>query len=452
MKLSWTHTQFFLFLLLLAGLTGLWFWQTQSLGRLAEQQIKLRLERECDALTAALVVDAQYKVSMPALRETSGYAMPDSGHYFSILIGNPQFGQQQFKSISLGKQTLPVPVLGSGVLAVSHSEGPAGHPLLVVSKGYTLKGLPLTISAGESLLDLQHQVFLEVLKVMGLILLIMSLAAGLLLSVMYRVLRPIVELQEDLEEIVSGKTSRSSVFRMPDPGEIERLVQLSTQSLQRSRSAISSLSHLLKTPLAAIIQLANAPAIRHDPDLGQELLTHAESIRNYIQYKLKHAQLAGTASMDTLFNPSQELPGMIQALKAIYRSKSVSYDVNIPDQSFLIDRQDCLELLGNLLDNASKWSTRRVSLLIERCENGLRIHVEDDGPGCSDAEIKILSQPGIWLNKTNPGHGLGLSLVRSIAKLYSGSVEYGRSATLGGLSVSIFLRSHAIEPQSKMIG
>jgi signal transduction histidine kinase len=143
---------------------------------------------------------------------------------------------------------------------------------------------------------------------------------------------------------------------------------------------------------------------------------------------------------------------MIQALKAIYRSKSVSYDVNIPDQSFLIDRQDCLELLGNLLDNASKWSTRRVSLLIERCENGLRIHVEDDGPGCSDAEIKILSQPGIWLNKTNPGHGLGLSLVRSIAKLYSGSVEYGRSATLGGLSVSIFLRSHAIEPQSKMIG
>jgi signal transduction histidine kinase len=150
-----------------------------------------------------------------------------------------------------------------------------------------------------------------------------------------------------------------------------------------------------------------------------------------IQHKLKHAQLSGAGSKEAPFNPHVELQGMLQALRAIYRDKSIQYEVDVPDQEFLIDRQDCLELLGNLLDNASKWARQRVRLRMQLQGNGLNLVVEDDGPGCSDAELKILSEPGIWLNKTHGGHGLGMSLIRSIVALYSGKLSFAHSPSLG---------------------
>ena len=142
---------------------------------------------------------------------------------------------------------------------------------------------------------------------------------------------------------------------------------------------------------------------------------------------------------------------MILALKAIYRDKSIKYQVSVSDVDFLIDRQDCLELIGNLLDNASKWAKQQVRLEIEQEVNGFFLRVEDDGPGCSDAEIKILSQPGMWLNEKNAGHGLGMSLMHNIAKLYGGTIHFGRSSLLGGLSVSVHLRSRTVDPITRKI-
>lgn len=212
--------------------------------------------------------------------------------------------------------------------------------------------------------------------------------------------------------------------------------------MERSKSAISSLTHLLKTPLAAIIQTANHPDLADFPEVKNDLITHATSIQKAIEYKLKNAQLAGVASNETGFNPAKELENMIRALNSIYRYKGIKYDINVPDQDFLIDRQDSLELVGNLLDNASKWAKQTVRLVIKADGEKLSIRVEDDGPGCSELELKLLSEPGMWLNEKNSGHGLGLSLIRSIVKLYSGTVTFGRSEQLGGFSADIVLKCY----------
>jgi signal transduction histidine kinase len=102
------------------------------------------------------------------------------------------------------------------------------------------------------------------------------------------------------------------------------------------------------------------------------------------------------------------------------------------------DREDMLELLGNLLDNACKWATRQVRLRIEGTAEGYLLQVEDDGPSI-DAEqrAEVLSR-GTRMDEQVAGHGLGLGIVRDIVDAWGGHLELVDSQ-LGGLCVHIQL-------------
>src|SRR4029077_16764241 len=101
------------------------------------------------------------------------------------------------------------------------------------------------------------------------------------------------------------------------------------------------------------------------------------------------------------------------------------------------------ELLGNLLDNACKWCRGRVRLSA-RTEEGagpggrLLIHMEDDGPGCSEEDRVRVLQRGVRTDESVPGHGLGLAMVRDTVDLYGGSMSIGVSP-LGGARFTLRL-------------
>ncbi len=415
---------------------------------LLKRQVSASLQREADDLAARIVIDRNYRASLPEVSPTSAYRNPGSGLYYAAQIGKADTGLQQFKSPSLGDGALPLPVLTEGVVDDTGIHGTGSQPLWVTSKGYVLRGMPLTVSIAKEMSQELLTARAIALPWVALNTLILLVGGWVLWRTFQRILRPVADLQWDLKELVEGNPANRGQGWYPDVHEIQRLVQVTTHRLERSRSAISSLAHLLKTPLAAIMQIANNPDLKDIAEVRKDLLTHAELMQTGIQHKLKHAQLSGAGSKEAPFNPHVELQGMLQALRAIYRDKNIQYEVDVPDQEFLIDRQDCLELLGNLLDNASKWSRKRVRLQMTLLNQGLSLVVEDDGPGCSDAEIRILSEPGMWLNKTHGGHGLGMSLIRSIVGLYSGKVSFGRSPSLGGLHVDILMPCYAKDPAS----
>jgi len=437
-------------LLLTILLAGTWLWSSFALTRLAENQALAQLDDDCNALLSNISVDDRYKAKLQNAPPASLYTKANPHSFYSILIGQPQYGQQQFNSPSLGNAALPTPALDQGLSQKSTLSSATDHSILVFSKGYVIRGLPVTISTGlemseidGTLLSIKHEGALVNVA-------LLSIGLGVFWLISRRLLRPLDELQEELEEVVLGKTRpEGQKSSKTDTYEIQRLVNLAAQRLDRSKSAISSMSHLLKTPLSAIIQLANQPALASSPEVKNELITHATSIQRAIEYKLKNAQLAGAASDETGFNPSRELDNMVRALNSIYRHKGIRYDINVPNLDFLIDRQDGLELLGNLLDNASKWAKQTVRLIIHYEGQKLSILVEDDGPGCPEQELKLLSTPGMWLNEKNQGHGLGLSLIRNIAKLYSGTVIFGRSELLGGFSADIVLKCYRASTSPK---
>jgi signal transduction histidine kinase len=103
-----------------------------------------------------------------------------------------------------------------------------------------------------------------------------------------------------------------------------------------------------------------------------------------------------------------------------------------------MEQQDGMELLGNLLDNAWKWARSTVQLTVEQGEDW-QLLVEDDGPGIDAAGLQLLVQRGMRQDENIPGHGIGLSIVKSMVEELGGTLQFQASQSLGGLQVCIKL-------------
>ncbi len=68
----------------------------------------------------------------------------------------------------------------------------------------------------------------------------------------------------------------------------------------------------------------------------------------------------------------------------------------------------------------------------------LRIVIEDDGPGISEADRARVLERGVRADEKVPGHGLGLAMVRETVDLYGGRLAIEQSS-LGGARISLAL-------------
>jgi two-component system, OmpR family, sensor histidine kinase QseC len=97
-------------------------------------------------------------------------------------------------------------------------------------------------------------------------------------------------------------------------------------------------------------------------------------------------------------------------------------------------------LLRNLVDNALRYGPAgaRVNVTVRATPQQAMLSVEDSGPGLDAQQIKRLGQRfQRGLGHQESGSGLGWSIVRRIAEAHGLSVAVSRSATLGGLAVTI---------------
>jgi signal transduction histidine kinase len=90
------------------------------------------------------------------------------------------------------------------------------------------------------------------------------------------------------------------------------------------------------------------------------------------------------------------------------------------------------QALANLVDNAIKYATAadtnaKISISAERDGDSLVLRVADNGPGIPPEDRERALQRFVRLEKsrTQPGSGLGLSLVAAVARLHHGAIELG---------------------------
>ena len=418
--------------------TSLWLFE---LG--LQRYLEAGLRNESESLLVALV-RGKNGVQLDEHRLSPAYQRPYSGHYFRI-----DFPDGHWRSRSLWDLEIPDP--GSSGLHSSYELGQTGQSLLLHKIDYRKFGQDISITVAQDYTPVRAS-FLRVQQIgLGLGVAALLLILALQRVTVRRALRPLDRAREQLVQLQQGKRSQLDeqvpVELEPLVSQINHLLEHTEDSLRRSRNALGNLGHALKTPLAVLFSAIASPQFDAHPELRNILREQLEQIQQRLARELNRARLSGDALPGAHFDCDVELSGLFATLRMIH-GEHLNLGMQVqPGLSLPWDREDILELLGNLLDNACKWADSEVLLIITRQETSFCILVEDDGPGIPEAMREEVFSRGARLDEQITGHGLGLGIVRDIVQVWGGNLQLEASHS-GGLRVRIDLPDRSVGEQT----
>ena len=219
------------------------------------------------------------------------------------------------------------------------------------------------------------------------------------------------------------------------------LVQVESERLRNS--LLSAISHDLRTPLTALVGLADTLSLTQPhTDSRQKELTDAirqSALRmnDLVSNLLDMARLeSGAVQLNRQWQPLEEVIGSALANSSSFLQKrplTVHLEPDLPlvnIDAVLIER-----VLVNLLENASKYTPENSSIEISgfRRKEHIIITVDDHGPGLPAGREKAIFEKFERGEKENatPGVGLGLAISQAIMKAHGGTIQ-GETRTKGG--------------------
>lgn len=254
---------------------------------------------------------------------------------------------------------------------------------------------------------------------------------ALLLALLRWGLQPLVRVTRQVNQIEEGQRQR---FSEDYPLEVRRLTQnlnqllnFEEQRIERQKQVLGNLAHSLKTPLAVLHGLNYAE--RNQPEVKEQLKT----MQTIIDYQLQGASAVGRqrfAKPIHVLEPTQKL---VSSLQKLHQEKQIKVQLQIDDDVvFYGDQGDWMDLAGNLLENAFKWTASEIivkarNLPVDGNPESHRLAIEfsvsDDGEGIAPNLQETILQRGIRLDSQSPGHGLGLHIVKGIVEAYAGELQ-----------------------------
>jgi two-component system sensor histidine kinase KdpD len=213
---------------------------------------------------------------------------------------------------------------------------------------------------------------------------------------------------------------------------------------------LASVSHDLRTPLTAIKALAQSSAARGDEN-ARVIEEQVDRLSGFVADILDLSRLKGGVFPVTLEpNTAEDLVGavtrQVQPL-LVGRTLATSVDMTQPALVGRFDFVQTLRILGNLVENAIRYSPPEapVELGVTRDGDALVFVVADRGPGIAAAEREHLFEPFYRATNSPPDvgrAGLGLSIARHLADAQGGRLHY--EARAGGGS-SFILELEALD-------
>ncbi|THB63293.1 MAG: GHKL domain-containing protein [Gammaproteobacteria bacterium] len=258
-------------------------------------------------------------------------------------------------------------------------------------------------------------------------------------------LNPLAAVAGDLYKIHSGKKKKldgdypSELIKLT--GSINTLIDNERSRMENYRNTLANLAHSLKTPLAVIRGITEAAIYKSKligNDKGQDILEQIERMDDMVAYQLSRAATSSHITYSKAIQVNKIVRKLVSALNKVYSSRKISIDVQCSDEIFFHGIEgDLMELCGNLLDNACKWSESKVEISFsvlstsESNRTGFLMTIEDDGKGISEAEKERILRRGERDDQKVSGHGIGLAVVKELVDSYRGEICI-TSGELGG--------------------
>ena len=404
------------------------------------------------------LLEAESLVLMAAAEEQDGLLLPVK-EQLDVRFLTPNSGLFGEITTSAGKDLWRSVSLLSNKLGAAGNVRPGqsrlrsrqlanGTHVLVLSVGYAWEfsdrqSQDLVFSVAESeepyfkqLSHFRWQLF-DGFAIMG-VLLVVSL-----LLLLRTVLHPLRKVESEIRMIESGA---AQVLSDNYPRELagvasnmNTLLHHERERMTRYRNTLGNLAHSLKTPLAVIRNMLSAPAQLDTNKLDEQLTL----IDDMVRYQLKRAAASAGASIGAapvalldVVTPLSEI------LTKVYVDKKMDCVLDIkPEYKLPCDKNDLMEIVGNLMDNAFKYGLQKVRVSsLKDTAVSVTIIVENDGKSIPSAQYENVLQRGTRLDEQQSGQGIGLSVVNELVLLYGGSIQIGQSA-LGGARIAVSLPS-----------
>jgi two-component system, OmpR family, sensor histidine kinase MprB len=247
-----------------------------------------------------------------------------------------------------------------------------------------------------------------------------------------RVLQPVRRLTAAVEHVTA---TRDLTARVPAGGrdEIGRLAQSFTammgaleESVTAQRRLISDASHELRTPLTSLttnLELLDERGGTADPQAPALVHAARDQARELTALVNDLVDLARYGEGETHTEDARlDLLAERVVRRATTRAPAVRFELVLTESPVHADPDAVERAIGNLVDNAVKWSPPggRVRVVVA----GGEVAVSDEGPGIPPADLPFIFDR-FYRSPTAralPGSGLGLAIVRQIAEIHRGRI------------------------------
>jgi signal transduction histidine kinase len=217
-------------------------------------------------------------------------------------------------------------------------------------------------------------------------------------------------------------------------------------SLSREQRLTAEVSHELRTPLAKVLAEAElATARERSPEQYRAALElikgHALNLQRVLETLLASARAAAgsrPAASDARASAERAAAPLRETLAGQGKSLELrsGQRVRVAVEADVVER-----ILSPLLENAARFARARITLDIRVAGGEVLFEIRDDGPGVPPSERESIFDPGVRGESAgqdvHAGSGLGLSLVRRLARAAGGEVEARASSDGASFAVRL---------------
>lgn len=425
---------------ILVALIVAWLLMSLVFSRHLERRIVLEMTGDANRVVALIDLDAGGTLGLTEGPSDPRFEAAAGGHYWEV----SEAGRSVLRSRSLWDAALSPPDDAvADEWRLRRSAGPFDEPVFILYRAITLRDdrsprvFDVQVARDQSEttnaqteFDVEMALFLAALWVFLMIAAWIQVHLGL---------SPLREIGRELGRLRANPAYRMKMSRMTELApliqEINDLADARAADLKHARGRASDLAHGLKTPLAALSALSARLRGSAAPEAVDGVNRAIQAIHVAVESELSRSRFAVLAPGSTaVLGPVEQL---VSVLEHTEPGGSIAFSVEIADGvSVPLVRDDLIELLGPLLDNAVRFARRRVVIAAGRTTAGVELSIDDDGPGIPPDRIPLATLRGARLDERGPGQGLGLSIAKTIAEASGGALRL-EASQLGGLRAVI---------------